>query len=251
MSKGPLARLKPWELLAALSLLVVLAVVFLPALARSREASRRSSCVNNLKQMGVVFKMYANESRRGAYPPVGPVPGNWMPDLNALYPEYLSDLDVLVCPSSPYAGWQPFMLHQNREHPAMARGQQHPDCVSSLYYNYTGYAITNDETALGLYQAYYSDAVERFGQGDLEVDAVTWANSDGLSFSGGPPVMWDRVSQVESELSHTGGINVLHLDGSVRFVPYSPLNNSSNFPATLLAAETFGADVPRLSMDCY
>ena len=57
---------------------------------------------------------------------------------------------------------------------------------------------------------------------------------------------------VETELSHLpAGINVLHLDGSVNFVRYSPLNNSSNFPATLLAAETFGADVPQLSMDCY
>ena len=33
------------------------------ALARAREAARRSSCQNNLKQMGIVFKMYAGENR--------------------------------------------------------------------------------------------------------------------------------------------------------------------------------------------
>ena len=44
------------------------AAILLPALARAREAARRASCANNLKQWGLIFKMYANESKGQKYP---------------------------------------------------------------------------------------------------------------------------------------------------------------------------------------
>jgi len=54
---------------------------------------------NNLKQMGIVFKMYANESG-GAFPTNEP----WLRfntiNAGSIYPEYLTDPSVLVCPSS-------------------------------------------------------------------------------------------------------------------------------------------------------
>ena len=53
------------ELLVVIAIIGILAAILLPALARARESARRSSCANNLKQFGIVFKMYANESRGG------------------------------------------------------------------------------------------------------------------------------------------------------------------------------------------
>ena len=35
---------------------------------RARESARRASCQNNLKQMGIVFKMYANEAPGEKFP---------------------------------------------------------------------------------------------------------------------------------------------------------------------------------------
>jgi len=68
----------------------ILAAIMLPALARAREAARRASCQNNLKQIGICCKMFSNEH------------GDEMPkSLNDLYPEYLTDPSVFVCPSSP------------------------------------------------------------------------------------------------------------------------------------------------------
>ena len=88
------------ELLVVIAIIGILAAILLPALARARESARRSSCANNLKQTGVILKMYANESRGEKYPPLPPATGGHQ-SLNGkvLYPEYLTDVKILVCPS--------------------------------------------------------------------------------------------------------------------------------------------------------
>ena len=105
------------ELLVVIAIIGILAAILLPALARAREAARRASCQNNLKQWGLVLKMYNNEAQ-GAFPTIQI--GNFLaqpgdtdaasrggylgaidvgPNVFALYPEYLTDPAISFCPS--------------------------------------------------------------------------------------------------------------------------------------------------------
>ena len=115
------------ELLVVIAIIGILAAILLPALARAR-ASAGSKIANNLKQMGLVYKMYDNESPGEKWPgdayhwygPVydcqdqlsrgvfqaegyGELQKGEGPLFEQIYPEYLTDIHILRCPSGATA----------------------------------------------------------------------------------------------------------------------------------------------------
>src|SRR5438552_12578866 len=49
------------ELLVVIAIIALLAAILFPVFARARENARRSSCANNMKQIGIAFAQYTQD----------------------------------------------------------------------------------------------------------------------------------------------------------------------------------------------
>lgn len=145
------------ELLVSVALISVLAALLLPGcMGVPVDAAATSSCQNNLKQLGLVFKMYASE-HQGLYPRVhGDEPwgadaaiagdcenmrddGDLCPKMDAIHPEYLVDPNILVCPGSPVQGDR--ALRRVRSLPGRTCAWEGRISDGDNSYQYTGFVL--------------------------------------------------------------------------------------------------------------
>jgi prepilin-type processing-associated H-X9-DG protein len=214
---------------------------------RAANARMRASCQNNLKQMGIIFKMFANESAGEVFPALSSEAGRLMfGNEKQVYPEYLTDLSVLMCPADKDAG----LLDDpaKKEDPA--------SLIDDHSYYYFGYVLKNEEDFKAFAKAYK----ERIAKGlkfdtDLKVDDrnllrlregverffITDINdpASAAKVQSEVPVLIERADNHEPK-----GGNVLFMDGHVDFLKYGddgkwPMNKA--FMETMKALEAVKA----------
>ena len=84
------------ELLVVIAIIAILAAILFPVFAKAREKARQSSCLSNVKQLGLAFLQYAEDyDETTPFIVYGSVPCRWY---NSMQP-YMKSTSVMVCPS--------------------------------------------------------------------------------------------------------------------------------------------------------
>ncbi len=174
------------ELLSVVALIGILAAILLPALARSREQARRTSCQNNLAQIGLAMHIYAYENN-GEFPWSGGQ-GNAQ-CLADIFPDYFMNSRHFYCPSDASARY--YDLEEEEE--------------EAFPLNAVVMAPNSLRTSYDYFGAYTTGPIKRPPpERGLPKVPIMWDATVGFSVQ-----HWNHVP---------GGGNVLWLDGTVTFL---------------------------------
>jgi len=186
------------ELLVVIAIMAALAAMLLPALSQARERARRTTCMNNLRQFAMAYEMYADDFYEK-------FPVNQFAlfgGSNTIYSYYINSNQVFWCPS------------------ALNRGLPKPDgdITQTLVLDNAGNP-TGGNTWQDYKNQWYASYAFVFGltTGNHLSKPVPVISDRGIYYTG-DLTNYSNLSGCNPLTGNHQGINVLYLDGSIRWV---------------------------------
>jgi len=180
MARNHRLRLSRVELIVIIVMAAVLVGSLIAVFPRAREYRRRAICLQNLRQLSVSFKIYANDWN-SMYPPKKRVlnaddPSDdryrLVPEGSSIYPRYMQDLELLFCPSDEMVSDFPQISSQQLNEAGISS-----DVIRNLIddssYAYTGYVAYS-----GDYGTFVTDAESQFLGFVRAIDEFGWTDFD-------------------------------------------------------------------------
>lgn len=216
------------ELIVVVCVVGVLVALLLPSATRSREAARRSTCKNHLKQIGVALHAYHDV--HGSFPPAYTVDANAGP---------LHGWRTVIVPHLDEGSFfNSIDLTKRWDNPANAAARERPlpvySCPSTPYEQgmttYLGVAAPG-----GLFAGSATRTIPNVTDGTANTLAVVEVAPDRAVHWMSPRdedgSFLFRLKPKQHEFAHMGGFHALLLDGHVRFI-------NDNIDPTMLRALT-------------
>src|SRR5438034_927614 len=196
------------ELLVVIAIIALLAALVLPALARAKESGRRASCINNLHQLDLALRLYA-DSNDGLFPP-RTTSRRWPAALQ----NYFDNLRVMICPTDhPLPG---------SDTDADAAPRSYVMNVFSDYFAATLSAPVFKLFSKGLYPGSMNDENIRY-----PAETILFGEKKTIRTDFYVDLNASTIMDVAEQGRHsstgawaTGGSNHSFADGSVRYVPF-------------------------------
>jgi prepilin-type N-terminal cleavage/methylation domain-containing protein/prepilin-type processing-associated H-X9-DG protein len=213
------------ELLVVIAIVGILASLLLPTFGRAKDKTRRTHCMNNVRQLGLGSQMYADDSSDGAYSNTKSVGDD---DMNWLFPKYISTLKSFACAST-----QNYIREEVRTNgieladlKAIGPSKRDPGTSYEVFgyfrgTNYSGgtyddYRYGNVRKTIKSVLGYTHTRDTREGMyGVLTGPARTWIILDTIKRKQVTSELWSGIGSNHGKT----GANVAYCDGHVEFIP--------------------------------
>ncbi len=208
------------ELLVVIAIIAILAAILFPVFSRAREQARKTTCLSNMKQIGMALMMYVQD-----WDETFPFLGCWGcgtgPDANnplctpqaKIYP-YVKNTDIFACPSTAGDAATMVLYYDAGQNLARVGGgwpfpPEFTGKVVSIGWNDKMYAAKQAELPTPAETAVFADAIFAFSCGGTR---VVYANACASACT--PSLRLKRNTR------HTEGENLVFADGHAKWMPY-------------------------------